>query len=441
MRLVSHLSGARRSPPLARRRGPAGGLPAQRAADRTVAPTADPVKLLAHLKVLDLTVNMPGPFCSMILSDLGARVIKVEPPDGDPLRRAGPGMFAGVNRGKESLVLNLKAPGAQAFLGRLAATCDVVLEGWRPGVAARLGADYAALSRHNPRLIYCSISAFGQTGPWRARPAHDINVLALSGYLGTQAALEGRPWPPPVLISDLSAGLYAAIAVLAAVAGRSVSAEGAFIDLAMADAAAALLGPELSRAVVPPRPPAADARAAPPNVTSIPHYGVFRCADRRWLSLGIVHEDHFWERFCRAAGVDDLAGLTHSERIAQAPRIRGVLEAVFLRRPADEWERLLTAADVPAAVVVSLSDVRANPQFRARGLINRVDDVLYVAQPMLVSSGSLASPAGPAPRPPALGEHTDGILAEFESGNGADRSLVQALRASGAAVAARQDTP
>jgi crotonobetainyl-CoA:carnitine CoA-transferase CaiB-like acyl-CoA transferase len=385
------------------------------------------MKPLAHLTVLDLTVNMPGPFCSMILADLGARVIKLEPPEGDPLRHT-PGMFAAVNRGKESLALDLKASGARAFLGRLAAACDVVLEGWRPGVAARLGADYAALSRYNPRLIYCSISAFGQTGPWRDRPAHDVNILALTGYLAAQAQVEGRPWPPAVLISDLSAGLYAAIAVLAAAAARSVSGAGTHIDLAMADAAAALLGPELSRLSA-----AGAESGAQPNVTSLPHYGVFRCADGRWLSLGIVHEDHFWQRFCRAAGLEDLGGLTFSERAAQAGRIREILDAAFLRRPAGEWERLLTAADVPAAAVQSLSDVPASAQFEWRGLFSRIGGALYTAQPVRFSSG----PVSPSAAPPALGQHTEAILAEFATGTDADPSLLETLRASGAVAARR----
>jgi crotonobetainyl-CoA:carnitine CoA-transferase CaiB-like acyl-CoA transferase len=380
------------------------------------------VRPLAHLKVLDLTVNMPGPFCSMILADLGARVIKVEPPGGDPLRHA-PAMFAAVNRGKQSLVLNLKPAAGQAVLGLLAAACDVLLEGWRPGVAARLGADYAALSRHNSRLIYCSISAFGQTGPWRTRPAHDINVLALAGYLGTQAEIEGRPWPPPLLVSDLSAGLYAAIAVLAATAARAVSGVGMYIDLAMADAVAALLGPDISRR----SGGGEDARH--PNVTSIPHYGVFKCADGRWLTIGIVDEDHFWKRLCRTAGLDDLGALTFSDRLTGAARLRERLGAAFLRHPADEWERMLTEADVPAAAVESLAAASAGPQFQAREFFCRLDGMVYAGEPMRFSVGD----AAPAGRPPALGEHTDGILAELASKGGVDALLVEAFRASGGA--------
>lgn len=353
----------------------------------------------------------------MILADLGARVIKVEPPGGDPLRHT-PGMFASVNRGKQSLVLNLKVPGAQALLDRLAGTCDVVLEGWRPGVAARLGADYATMSRQNPCLVYCSISGFGQAGPWRERPAHDVNYLALGGYLGVQAVIEGRPWPPPVLISDLTTGLYAAIAVLAAVAGRSASGRGSYVDLAMADAVVALLGPEIGRAS------AEDAPPSHPNVTFIPHYGLFPCADGRWMSLGIVHEDHFWKRLCRATGLDDLAGLAFSERMAQAERLHKALHATFLRRPAAAWEHLLSTIDVPAAVVNTLGEVLESPQFRARDVFAQFGGVCYAAQPMHFSTGSVTPIAGS----PALGEHTDAILTELE----VDPSVAARLRASGA---------
>ena len=161
---------------------------------------------LSDLTVLDLTVNTPGPFCSMILSDLGARVIKIEPPGGDPLRQSSVSMFAGMNRGKESISLNLKTDGDREVLLRLVERADIVLEGSRPGVAKRLGADYETISARNPGIVYCSISGFGQEGPWRDVPAHDINYLAVGGYMGLQTAIEGRPWPPAILISDVASG-------------------------------------------------------------------------------------------------------------------------------------------------------------------------------------------------------------------------------------------
>ena len=360
----------------------------------------DAPKPLSHLTVVDLTVNVPGPFCSMVLADLGARVIKVEPPDGDPLRHS-PRMWASVNRGKESICLDLKTPEGRAVLSGLGERADIVLEGWRPGVANRLGADYPALSSRNPGLVYCSISGFGQEGPWRDRPAHDVNYLSLSGYMGVQTAVEGRPWPPAILVSDLSAGLYAAISTLAAVTGRQASGKGAYIDLSMAESAVALLGMEFARA--------GEENDGHPNVTHVPHYGLFPCSDGKWISLGIVHEDHFWESFCRASGLDDMAGLRFEERLAQGGMIVEALQRVFPTRTSTEWEQRLDEADVPAAVVMDLDEVYRSPQFRARGLFAEIEGLRYVSQPAQFSTGSVA----PTREPPEAGQHTAAILSEL----------------------------
>ena len=358
-------------------------------------------RLLTHITVVDLTVNLPGPFCSMTLADLGARVLKVEPPGGDPLRRSSPAMWTGLNRGKESIVLDLKDAGDRRTLARLAGDGDVVLEGWRPGVAARLGAGYSTLSRENDRLVYCSISGFGQDGPWRERPGHDINYLALAGYLGLQSAIEGRPWLPPVLVSDLASGLYAAIMVLAALNGREATGRGTYVDLSMTEAALALLGPELE---------ALDSDGpVEPNVTGIPHYGLFRCADGLWFSLGIVHEDHFWDRLCRAAGLDDLAGLTFDQRMARRDMIEERLNVAFERLPSTEWERRLEEADVPGARVISPAEVFDTPQFAFRRLFSEIGPDRFVGQPALLSGER----PGPRGRPPEPDEHGAAIRSEF----------------------------
>ena len=371
---------------------------------------------LGHVSVLDLTVNVPGPFCSTILGDLGAGVIKVEPPGGDPLRHS-PGIWASINHGKESIALDLKTDGGRQVLHRLAKGTDIVLEGWRPGVAERLGADYGALSEDNPGLVYCSISGFGQDGPWRDRPGHDVNYLALSGYMGLQSEVEGRPWPPAVLFSDLVSGLYAAIMTLAAVAGRSASGKGAYIDLSMTDAALALMGLEVGRG----GDPAEDGRS--PNVTFIPHYGLFPCADGRWLSLGIVHEDHFWDSFCRVAGLEEMVGMGLDERLGAADSIQAALAEVFPARTAADWEAELLDADVPAAAVADLAEVLDNPHFKERGMFAAVGGSTFLGQPARFSTG----PTGPAKAPPGLGEQSDDILA----GLGYTPAEMGGLRASG----------
>ena len=353
------------------------------------------------MTVIDLCVNVPGPFCSSILGDLGARVVGVEPPGGDPLRHS-PGMWASLNRGKQSVVLDLKSSEGRGVLAALARQADVVLEGWRPGVSSRLGADCETLWTVNPALVYCSISGFGQDGPWRDRPAHDLNYLALSGYLGVQAAMDGAPAPPPVLVSDLVSGLYAAIAVLAALAGRAASGKGAYIDLSMTEAALALLGPELGRLQDGGDP-------ANPNVTAIPHYGLFPTADGRWVSLGIVHEDHFWRSLCEAMGLDDMADMVFEQRLLCAGQIEDALHAAFSARSASEWEDALDGTDVPFAVVASLDEALSSPQMRWRQVAAGSGAAPMLRLPALFSTADVS----PAQDAPALGEHSSALLAEL----------------------------
>lgn len=357
---------------------------------------------LSNLTVLDLTVNTPGPFCSMILSDLGARVIKVEPPGGDPLRKSSASMFAGMNRGKESISLNLKSDGDRDILLQLAERTDIVLEGSRPGVAQRLGADYPTLSARNPSIVYCSISGFGQEGPWKNVPAHDVNYLAVGGYMGAQTAIEGRPWPPAILISDVASGMYAAISVLAGVVNRVSTGHGVYIDLSMTDAVLSLVGIEAQTT-------SNEEEGNTPNVTVIPTYGLFACADGRWLSLGIVHEDHFWQRLCDVAGLGDISGLPFEQRVERAGEIKTRLEMTFAKRPSSEWERELMKIDVPAITVRDLDEALQLPHFVSRGLVAEIGNLRYIAQPMKFSTGSVE----PMTPPPALDEHRNAILAEL----------------------------
>lgn len=358
---------------------------------------------LSNITVVDLTVNLPGPFCSMNLSDLGARVIKVEPPGGDPLRMSNSKMWAGLNRGKESIVLNLKDFNDQQTLSTLALGADVILEGWRPGVAKRLKADYPTLSQDNHMLVYCSISGFGQDGPWHNRPAHDINYLALSGYLGIQTEAEGRPSIPPILLSDLASGLYATIMVLAALNDRVNSEAGTYIDLSMTEAILALLSPEIETL--------AKQTDAPlePNITSIPHYGIFECQDGKWLTLGIVHEDHFWDNFCTTANLSDLVGMTFETRMAKRHEIQQRLESVFKTLPANKWEIKLLDADVPGATVVEPSQIHNSIQFNSRGIFADSETGKLVGQPARISGKRPMS----TNKPPVLDENGESLRREF----------------------------
>ncbi len=393
--------------------GPSHKLPRQ----SHIMPSVRYAKPLEHLTVIDMTVNVPGPFCSTVLGDLGATVIKIEPPGGDPLRHS-PAMWTGINRGKRSIVLDLKTDGGREILGRLALDADIVIEGWRPGVAERLRVDYESLSSSNTRLVYCSISGFGQDGPWSQRPGHDVNYLALSGYMGAQIAVEGRAWAPPILVSDLVSGLYAAIATLAAVAGSAHSGQGAYIDLSMTDSALSLLKPEIGNLS---EGATGDIK---PNVTFIPHYGVFPCKDGRWFSLGIVHEDHFWDRFCEVADISSLVGLTFQERLDRSEEIATAVHAVFLTRTAADWEDTLQQADIPAAIVNELHEIFDSPQFQARGMFAELGLGKFLRQPFRMSGQAI----GPDSPPPALGEHNNTILSELNY----DRTYIEKLRADGA---------
>jgi len=341
----------------------------------------------------------------MILSDLGARVVKVEPPAGDPLRHSNATMFASMNRGKESIALDLKADDDRQTLHAMVRNADVVLEGSRPGVADRLAADYDTLLTINPRIVYCSISGYGQDGPWRERPAHDLNYLAHSGYLGLQSAVEGRPWPPAILISDLASGLYATIAVLAAVNGRGINGEGTYIDLSMTESVVSLLGLEIAGAAIDNHVP------EQPNMTFIPTYALFACADGRWLSLGIVHEDHFWRRLCDVAGLTSLADMDFDARLESATAVKAALEETLAAKPADEWEQLLVDVDVPAAAVQDLAGIFDSPQFRARGTFLDIGIHRFVTQPFKLSTGTVEPTSGP----PALDEHRSVVIADLVS--------------------------
>jgi crotonobetainyl-CoA:carnitine CoA-transferase CaiB-like acyl-CoA transferase len=362
------------------------------------------VRALSGVRVVDMTTQMPGPVCTQVLADLGADVVKVEAPAGDALR-AFPPMFEAVNRGKRSLVLDLKQESARQALRALVRRADLVLEGFRPGVAARLGADDATLRGANPHLVYCSISGFGQDGPDRLRPGHDVNYLGLAGVLALEARVSGRPRPPGLLLSDLASGLYAAIACLAALVARRGGQPGAYLDLSMTDAAVAFAATDLALA-------RAGGAGATPNVTGIPTYGVFETADGRYVALGIVHEDHFWRAFCEGADEADLGGLAQAERLARADEVRARLVARFRTDTRDRWTARFEGRDVPLTPVLEPDEVAAWPQLVHRGVLGPFG----VGLPWRTAG----APAGTAARAPGLG--ADGVAVLVEAGISADEA-------------------
>lgn len=372
--------------------------------------------VLAGIRVVDLSTLLPGPYCTQILADLGAEVIKVERPDGgDPARSIDPALFAAINRGKRGVALDLRRAQDRDHLDALVRTADIVVEGFRPGVAERLGAGYERLRALRPGLIYCSISGYGQEGPDRDFAGHDVN------YLGVAGALDPPPAPgqPPrhfitVPMADVAAALFAANAILAALLRRNqlrvVGVEdgsredggrkdgGAYLDVSLAGSALALMSGRL------------DNRRA--RALGGGGYGAYVAADGRALTVACI-EDAFWRRLCVALGRPELADApswaTYARRRVDAERIDALLATEFAQRPRADWLDLLRAADVPAAPVNSPAEVPDDPYVAASGLLIRTEDggetVWAVRYPARMP-GLVVPPGTPdTRRAPALGEH------------------------------------
>ena len=381
------------------------------------------IRALTDCLVVELTTQLPGPYCAMLLADLGARVIKVEPPGGDPLRGFPPA-FASVNRGKRNIVIDLKKDAGRAVMSRLIGRADVVLEGFRPGVAERLGVDYPAAKNLNPSVVYCAISGFGQVGPYRDRAGHDINYLAIGGLLGRG----DPPAVPPVLISDLSSGLYGALAVSAALMRRAATGEGCFIDLSMTDCILSWMALDIAAAAQDP-----DA-ARGPFLGNIPHYGIYETSDGRHISLGIVHEDHFWTRFCDAVGLEEWRDWPSKKRLERETEIREKLRAVFAMASCREWDRRLRDADVPCAPIYNLDELPDDPYIQYRNPFYHLvasdrSESRQVKAPYRTDTTEAEDPLPP----PVMGEHTRTVL----SASGYDDDEIDRLIQLGAVHASR----
>ncbi|ORV51699.1 hypothetical protein AWC03_21705 [Mycobacterium europaeum] len=354
---------------------------------------------LAGIRVVSLAEQFPGPFATLLLSDLGADVVQVERPNGGDPSRAFPGHYDALNRGKRSVALDLKdADGADAF-GRLVSHADVLLEGFRPGVLSRLGFGPDELLRRHPRLVYVSVSGFGQESPLRNHPAHDLSFQAMAGLLDSEAA----PHPPVLALADLSAGMFAAFAALTGVVAAQKTGRGGHYDVAMLDTLLTLAATRL----VP------SANGQPPDTLGLdPGYGLFATADGEWISLSIAFEDHFWMALCVALDLPEIGAISAAERIGERERLRGLIAARILASPADHWDKVLLAAGVPYGRVSTLADVLGDPNTLARQMIQSVatpdGERSFVRQPLIVDG----VPHGPTRGTPRLGEHTAEILRE-----------------------------
>lgn len=374
---------------------------------------------LAGLTVLDLTRVLAGPTCTMLLGDMGAQVIKIErPKTGDDTRQWGPPFAGGestyylsCNRNKKSVTLNLKSERGQQLAAALAAQSDVLIENLLPGTLASLGLGYESLKRRNPGLIYCSITGFGQSGPYRDRPGYDLLVQAMGGVMSITGEPDGEPMKVGVAISDITSGLYAATAILAALAARQRTGAGDRIDISLLDSTVSWLANVGSEYLVTGARPARHGNAH----ASIVPYQAFKAKDR--YIVVAVGNDGQWARFCRALERADLAAderfRTNPLRVKHRAILVPLLEQVFVARAAAEWLARLERADVPCAPVNALDDVFADPQVLARQMLLQAPHPTLGTVRMANSPLKLASQSAP-PRtaPPLLGEHTDEVLGE-----------------------------
>ena len=396
--------------------------------------TSPPPGALAGVRVLDLSRVLAGPWCTQTLADLGAEVIKIERPPsdghpgGDDTRGWGPpflkdrdgrdtaeaAYFLGTNRNKRSVAIDIATPQGQALILQLAENCDVMVENFKVGDMARYGLDAASMRRHNPRLVYCSITGFGQTGPYRERAGYDYAVQGMGGLMSVTGERDdlsgGGPQKVGVAVADLFTGMYATVAILAALRHRDATGEGQVIDMALLDTQVAMLANLGANYLVTKQAPR---RAGNAHQNIVP-YQVFEVADGH-LILAVGNDGQF-KRFCDVAGCAELANdarfAVNANRVRHRDTLVPLLAAHLRQRSRADWLAALEAAKVPCGPINDLADVFADPQVQARDMIVRLphpltDALELVASPMKLS----ATPVQVQRPPPLLGQHTGEVLA------------------------------
>ena len=364
---------------------------------------------LDGIHILDLSRYAPGPYCTMMLGDLGADVITVvqgTAVQGVPEFPSPGSPWDYLNRNKRSIAVNLKNPAGQAIIHRLAKNSDVVVEGFRPGVVKRLGIDYDTLKQINERLIYCSITGYGQDGPWADLPGHDVNYIAQGGALGIML----KPAIPGNVIGDMAAGgMQAAVAILAALVARTHTHRGQYIDVSITDGVISLVGLYIANHLHTGALPPAEDRT---SVGASPFYGIYETKDEKFITIAAHPEPKFWENLCRAMNLEHLITVrddkVHSEEIRQA------FQTTFLKKSRDEWFEILRKADTPVGKVATPDDILSDPHVAARRMIVETKDpvagtVRHVGIPMKLSD----TPGSIRKLPSRLGEDTQAILSEL----------------------------
>lgn len=392
--------------------------------------------LLSGVTVLDFTRILAGPYCTMLLGDLGADVLKIEPPRGDDSRYWGPPFVAGesayflaVNRNKKSLVLDLKTKEALGIVLSLVESSDVVIENFRPGTMERLGLGYPALRERNPRLVYCSISGYGQTGPLRERPGYDAVMQGEGGWMGLTGDPRGMPMKVGASLADIFTGMMAGEGILAALYGREKTGEGAYIDVALFDSVISTLCYQAQGFLMTGEVP----KRLGNRHSSLTPYETFATADGHVI-VG-VGNDSLWKRFVRALSepaLDEPRYETNESRVAHYDELKARLDALFASRTTGEWIALLEDAGIPVGRVRDVREVFSNPQIGPREMRVEVDHpklgkLSLTGNPIKVARREGEIPAANEP-PPMIGEHTDAILRERLR---MDADTLRALRAKG----------
>ncbi|WP_153733163.1 CaiB/BaiF CoA transferase family protein [Sporosarcina obsidiansis] len=365
-----------------------------------------------QLKVIDLSLLLPGPYCTMLLGDLGMEIIKVEDTRrGDDTRVNSRPIFNMVNRNKKSIALDLKQEAGREILRRLVAEADVFIEGFRPGVIDRLGFGYEQVKEINPQIVYCSLSGFGQTGPYKDRAGHDLNFLALSGMVGIPSHMDLPTTRPASRVADLAGGLVAAFSILAALMETQYTKEGQYVDVAMTDILATWVG-----LVMPVLVKDGKALSSKESLIVMPGNDMFETKEGKWLSLGL-NEDKFWINFLNCLQEEfPVLGLEQwkkpAERIRKKVELHHLIKGIILSKPNSYWEEVFSSQDIPWAPVNNAVEVMEDPHLMARQIFQEWNNPetgekeRHVRFPVLFSTPlhenhTLA---------PALGQNTEEIL-------------------------------
>lgn len=372
---------------------------------------------LNDVRVIDLSRILAGPYCTMLLADMGAEVLKVEQPgSGDGSRQWGPpwvgdqsAYFMSVNRNKKSMTLNLKHPEGQEILKKLLSDADILVENFKPGTLKKMGLDYESLSAEFPRLIYCSITGYGQTGPYKDRPGFDFMIQAQGGLMSVTGPADGPPYKVGVAIVDITAGLYAINAILAALHYRTQTGEGQFIDIALLDSQIAWLINVAHNYFATDNAPARYGNAHP----NIVPYEIFPTRDG-YLALAIGTDSQF-QRFCEIVNRPDLWEnedyRTNAGRVQRRETLVSLLQNLFQERATVEWINLCVKHNIPAGPINDIPTILSDPQVNSRGMVQEIEHpILGTIQQLGPVAKFSKTPAELRSAPPILGEHTESIL-------------------------------